>query len=286
METHRQGRRVGHPSSAGSIDESLVLILPQSLCCETRGAENGRGGQGRVSPIGMTRHQRYDTGLSVGDEVAATILLPAGFVGLHAEGLFLAPTGGSEAVGRNAEADEILLNGVGATVAEGEIVFGGAAFVAMAFDGDAGLGIVLEEAGGLLKRLTSVRTNFSGIVIEEGVADFLGPEFIEAGGFGFGDGRGDANGDADGGVGVAAGRTGGEGIGSGLGGRDGGGALKSGGAGFGSDGGVGGVCSGPGELRGFALIDGSAIGAEGGRGRHRSRRGSVGRRFRGEGRAV
>jgi len=202
---------------------------------------------------------------------------------LHAEGLFLAPTGGSKAVGRNAEADEILLNGVGATVAEGEIVFGGAAFVAMAFDGDAGLGIVLEEVGGLLKSLTSVRTNFSGIVIEEGVADFLGPEFIEAGVFGFGDGSGDANGDADGGVGIAAGRTGGEGIGSGLGGRDGGGALRSDGADFGSDGDVGGVGSGPGELRGFALIDRSAIGAEVGRGLHRGRRGSVGRCFSGDG---
>src|SRR5208337_3467187 len=72
-------------------------------------------------------------GLLSVDEMAAAVLLVALFVGRCAEGLFLAVADGGEAVGRNAQADEILLDGGGAAIAESEVVFGGAAFVTMAF---------------------------------------------------------------------------------------------------------------------------------------------------------
>ena len=51
------------------------------------------------------------------DEMAATILLVAGFAGFVAERLFLAVADGAEAIGRNAQGDEILFYCGGATVA-------------------------------------------------------------------------------------------------------------------------------------------------------------------------
>ena len=113
-------------------------------------------------------------------EVAATILRVAGFGGFGAEGLFFAPAGGAEMVGGNAQADEIFLDGIGTALAESEIVFGRTALVAMAFNGDAGVGIALEEVGRFLESLASIRTNRGGIVIEVGVANFLEEEFVEA----------------------------------------------------------------------------------------------------------
>src|SRR5208282_3977724 len=75
--------------------------------------------------------------LRVKGKVAAAVLLPTGFVGFGAEGLLLAPTGGQNVGRRNAEANEVFLDGVGATLTEGEVVFGGTALVAVAFDSEA-----------------------------------------------------------------------------------------------------------------------------------------------------
>jgi hypothetical protein len=83
------------------------------------------------------------------DKVAAAILLIAILSGLHAEGLFLAEAHGAEAVGRDAQGDEVLLNGTGATVAEREVVFGRAALVAMAFDREANLRVLTKEIASL-----------------------------------------------------------------------------------------------------------------------------------------
>jgi len=105
--------------------------------------------------------------------MAATILLPAGFVVLHAEGLLLAEADRAEAVGRNAQRNEILLDGVGAAVAEAEVVFGGTTLVAMAFDGDFYRGILLQVISGLRERRASVGTNVGLVVVEIGVAHFL-----------------------------------------------------------------------------------------------------------------
>ena len=121
--------------------------------------------------------------------MAAAVLLPAGLVGFHAEGLFLAIADRGEAVGRNAQADEILLDGVGAAIAESQVVFRRAAFVAMAFDGDAELRIVAEEVGGLAEGLASVSANVRLVVIEVGIADFLEEELIQAGLGSLDDGR-------------------------------------------------------------------------------------------------
>src|SRR5216684_1077713 len=92
------------------------------------------------------------TGLngSVGfHEMAATVLLPASFGALHAEGLFLAEADGADAVGGDAERNGVLLHGVGTANAEGQVVFRGAALVAVAFDDHFEARIVFQEIRGL-----------------------------------------------------------------------------------------------------------------------------------------
>jgi hypothetical protein len=201
--------------------------------------------------------------LACRDEVAAAVLLPAAFIGFSAEGLFLAVADGAEIGGRNAQIDEVLLDGVGTAIAESEVVLGGAAFVAVAFDDDLCIRIALEERSGFLERCAGVRTDIGLVEVEVSVADFLIEEFGEGGSLGRRRRRRRCvDGDADGGIGAAAGTAGGDGIGGGVGRGDGGGALRSDGADFGSDGDVGGVGGGPGELGGFAFVDGSAIGGD------------------------
>jgi len=214
------------------------------------------------------------------DEVAAAVLGVALFAGLHAEGLFLAEADGVHAIAGDAESDEIRADGIGAAYAESQVVFGGAAFVAVAFDGDAGLRIVLEEVGGLGEILASVGTNLGGIVIEVGVANFLVKEFFPGfGARGRGSWRRSADVDGDAGGGVTCGAAGGERIGCGRSRRDGRGALRGDRANFGSDGNVGGVGGGPGKFRGVAGIDGSAIGGKGSGGLGGSRGRSGDRRW-------
>jgi hypothetical protein len=213
-------------------------------------------------------------------EVAATVLLVAGFGGFSAERLLFAPAGGVEVICGEAQTDQVFLDGVGAALAQSKIVFGGTAFVAMAFDGDAHVRIIFEEVGGLLQRFAGVGPNGRGVVIEVGVANFLEEEFIETGVWCGRHGSGHVDGNADGGIGAAACAAGRERVCGGLRGRDTGGPLRSDGADFRSDGDVCGVGGSPGKLDGFALIDGIAIGVDAGSGLYGRRGRSVGRRRR------
>src|SRR5260370_18066635 len=83
--------------------------------------------------------------------MAAAVLLPASLVVLHAEGLFLAEADDRDAVGGNAQGNDVLLHGVGAAVTETQVVFRGATLVAVAFDGHFEPRIIFEEIGGLSK---------------------------------------------------------------------------------------------------------------------------------------
>src|SRR5271168_2324044 len=156
---------------------------------------------------------QYDSALAlVGfDEVAATVLLPAFFVAFGAEGLFFAEADGAQAVGGDALRDEVLLDGAGATVAEAQVVFRGAAFVAMAFDGHSELRIVAQKFRGVRKSFAGVRANVGFIEIEIGVAHFLEEQGIGQVGTGAGIRRRRRGyGDARAGVGRAAGTGGGD----------------------------------------------------------------------------
>jgi len=161
-----------------------------------------------------------------------------------------------------------LLDGVGAAVAESEVVLGGAAFVAVAFDVDLLIRIALEEGSGFFESYTSVGTDVGLVEVEVSIANFLGEEFFKAGTLRRRRRRRSANRDADVGVSAAAGAGGGDGVSSGVGGGDGGGALRGDRADFGSNGNIGGIGGGPGELGGFTLVDDGAIGgnADGGLG--------------------
>src|SRR5258708_40001341 len=103
--------------------------------------------------------------------MAATILLPAGLIALGAEGLLLAEAGGIEAVSRNAQRLEILLDGVGTAAAKTQIVFRGATFVAVAFDGYFDWGLALEKVRGFRRRDARDRGNGSLVGGEIGGED-------------------------------------------------------------------------------------------------------------------
>src|SRR5277367_7024507 len=133
----------------------------------------------------------------------------------------------------------------------------------MAFDGHAKLRIVFEEVGGLAQSNLRIGTNFGGVVIEIGVANFLEKEFVEGSGWRCFHVGGRVDGDAYSGVGAAVGSAGGEGVGRGSGRSDGGVALRSNCSDFRSDGNVLRVCGGPGETRGFAGINGGLVGGDG-----------------------
>src|SRR5947199_8643501 len=113
--------------------------------------------------------------------MAATILLPAGFGALHAERLLLAEADGAEAVGRDAQRDEILLDGTGAAITEAEVIFGRTTLIAMTFDGYLELWIALQEVGGPREGRASIGTNVSLVIVEIGVADFSQEKFIVRG---------------------------------------------------------------------------------------------------------
>src|ERR1700736_2093965 len=104
--------------------------------------------------------------------MAAAILLPAGFVALRAEGLFLAEADGADAVGGDAQRDEILLDGAGAAIAQRKVVFGGAALVAVAFDGNANAWIIAQVFGGLGQPFASISADVCLVEIKVGVAHF------------------------------------------------------------------------------------------------------------------
>ena len=145
-------------STAGALDGFAQGRRDDSVGEERKRKRGGlpfaKFARGKAAPLSP----RGEEGLWLGrDEVAATILLPAGFVGFPAERLFLAKADSVEIGGRNAEVHEILFDGIGTAIAESEVVLGGAAFVTMAFDIDLGVRIAFEEGSGLFEGLASVR---------------------------------------------------------------------------------------------------------------------------------
>src|SRR5437868_15522405 len=92
--------------------------------------------------------------------MATAVLLPTSLVVLHTEGLLLAEADSADAVGRNAQRNDVLLDRGGAAIAEAQVVFRGTTLVAVAFDGYFEAWIVFQEIPGLRKCSASVGTNF------------------------------------------------------------------------------------------------------------------------------
>src|SRR5260370_8483948 len=113
--------------------------------------------------------------------MAAAVLLPAGFVARGAERLLLAEADGADAVGRHAQRNNVLLHSVGSAIAEAQVVFRGAAFIAVAFDGHPEARIVLQEVRGCRERGAGIRTNVGLVVVEIGIAHSSREEFVVRG---------------------------------------------------------------------------------------------------------
>src|SRR5713101_1729484 len=113
------------------------------------------------------------------DKVAAAVLLPAGFVALHAEGFFFAVADSADAVGADAQRNHVLLDGGCATVAERKVVFGGTALIAVTFDHDFDLRVITQKIGGLAKSGPGVGADVRLIQIEIGVLHILKEHFFQ-----------------------------------------------------------------------------------------------------------
>ncbi len=104
-------------------------------------------------------------------ELGAAVLLPAGFVFFGAELALLAVADDADAVGADAGGDEGLLGGVGAVFAEGDVVLGGAAVVAVAGDEDLDVWVCVQvgrgRGDGAFVRLADV----VAVVVEEDILD-------------------------------------------------------------------------------------------------------------------
>ena len=113
------------------------------------------GGPVRASIVGRSpgsaRGRSY-FGLAGHGEVGAAVARPALLGGLLAERDLLAVGHGLQAVGGDAQRDQVVVGGLGAPLAEGQVVLDRAALVAVALDGDAqevellqGLGVLGQD---------------------------------------------------------------------------------------------------------------------------------------------
>src|SRR6516162_2629943 len=104
---------------------------PRDRIFRTKGADAWReAGQAPAQqPPGLRRYTLF-----LVDEVSAAVLLPAGFVRLGAERLLLPIADGLDAARIHTGRDHGILDRVGATIAEGQVVLGRAAFVAMSLN--------------------------------------------------------------------------------------------------------------------------------------------------------
>src|SRR5262249_20349433 len=91
-------------------------------------------------------------------EVVAAVPLPASLVRFGANGLFLAEADALELIGAYAVLSKPLQSGVGAPFAEGQVVFDGAALVAVPLDLDDPVGMRLDGCGRVRECLYRVRT--------------------------------------------------------------------------------------------------------------------------------
>src|ERR1051326_5717654 len=107
----------------------------------------------------------------------AAVLLPAIVIGLSTLRLLLAVADGFERICAHATLEEGLLGGIGAALAEREVVFRGTALVTVAFNLDLPA-LLLDELRGLGKLLLRVRTQVGLVIVEVNVFNHLGKELL------------------------------------------------------------------------------------------------------------
>src|SRR6266446_6543749 len=112
------------------------------------------------------------------NEVPAAILLPAGLVRFCAERLFFTIADGLDAIATDPALDECVFDGVRTIGAQGQVVFGGAALVAVTFDCDPDVGMLLQELSAGLQGSLLIRANVRLVVIEINVLHVLGEQLL------------------------------------------------------------------------------------------------------------
>jgi hypothetical protein len=112
------------------------------------------------------------------NEVTTTILLPASFVALCAEGLFLAVADRLDPAGAHSSSGQRALDCACALVAERQVVLGGSALVAMSFNRKTHILVLAEELSICLDGRLLVTTNIGLIVVEVDVLDILAEQIL------------------------------------------------------------------------------------------------------------
>src|ERR1041384_2370330 len=107
----------------------------------------------------------------------AAVLLPAILVGLRALRLLLAVADGLQGVCAHPSLEEGLLGGVGAALAQSQVVFGGTAFVAVAFNLHLPP-LLLDELCSLSKLLLRIGPQIGLVIVEVNVSDHLSKELL------------------------------------------------------------------------------------------------------------
>src|SRR5271168_3663893 len=105
--------------------------------------------------------------------MAAAILLPATLVRLGAEWLFLAHRHGLNAIPGDSGLNQRILHRVSATGAERKVIFGRPAFVAVSFNRDVDVRMLLQESGISPQRALIGRAHIVLVIIEEDVLHIL-----------------------------------------------------------------------------------------------------------------
>src|SRR4029077_1738434 len=112
-------------------------------------------------------------------EMGSPIFLPAGLVLLRAEGSFFSVADGLNAVNCHSLRHQKILGGVRAAIAQGHVVFSGAALVAVSLDHDGDARIRTQESSRGGKCGTSVVSNAGFIVVKERISHFFGEKLFE-----------------------------------------------------------------------------------------------------------
>src|SRR5437660_9296889 len=111
-------------------------------------------------------------------KMAAPVLLPALLVGFGAERLLLAITDGIDATAVDAALSQSLFDSGGAFIAERQIVFRGAALVAVAFDHKSQVGMLLQKLRCLRQRSLRIRAQVIAVIFEEHILHVAGKHLL------------------------------------------------------------------------------------------------------------
>src|SRR5271156_4643879 len=167
------------PRNTAASTSTIHRVRKRCLLGETWPRTPDCGVTGAVSPARVSEGSVSiaDAGASeflvCHDEVRAAILLPARFVMLGAERALFAPARCFHAVRRDAERNQVVLRGFGASLAQTQVVFRGSALVAMAFDGDVNLRIGTQELGIFGQSGAGVLAQIGLIELEVRILDVL-----------------------------------------------------------------------------------------------------------------